>query len=141
MFELNFKILANYNKITNEYMNNYIKNISEDQWNKNFNGYFKSIHELCSHIYICDFNWLKRFKMLRLFEILNNEYFNKNYEFSEIIFKNIQEYILLRNELDQIIIDFINELNKNDLENILKFTDSKGNRYRKKNGTINNSYV
>jgi hypothetical protein len=31
MFELNFKILANYNKITNEYMNNYIKDISEDQ--------------------------------------------------------------------------------------------------------------
>ncbi|MDR0494570.1 MAG: DinB family protein [Treponema sp.] len=132
MFELNFKILANYNKITNEYMNNYIRDISEDQWNKNFIGYFKSIHELCSHIYICDFNWLKRFKMLRLFETLNNEYFNKNYEFSEIIFKNIQEYFLLRNELDQIIIDFINELEKNDLENILKFTDSKGNKIERK---------
>ena len=126
MFELNYKVLANYNKTTNEYMNNYIKEISETQWNKDFNGYFKSIHELCSHIYICDFNWLKRFRGLREFRIFSNSFFDKNYTFTEILFKNIQEYILMRNELDNIIIEFINELDKNDLENILKFTDSKG---------------
>jgi len=52
MFELNYKTLANYNKVTNDYMNGYIKNITEEQWDKIFNGYFKSIHELCSHIYL-----------------------------------------------------------------------------------------
>jgi len=34
--------------------------------------------------------------------------------------------------LDEIIIKFINELNQNDLESILKFTDSKGTNIKKK---------
>ena len=126
MFELNFKVLANYNKTTNEYMNNYIMKISEAQWDKDLNGYFKSIHELCSHIYICDFTWLKRFSALREFKTLNNTFFDKAYTFKETLFCNIQEYIQLRNELDNIIISFINELDNNDLDSILKFTDSKG---------------
>jgi uncharacterized damage-inducible protein DinB len=33
----------------------------------------------------------------------------------------------MRKELDDIIIEYINELDKNDLETILKFTDSEGN--------------
>ena len=123
---LNFNLLAKYNKTTNELMNNFIKDLSEENWSKEFNGYFKSIHELCSHIYICDFNWLKKFKLLRNFNILNNKIFDKNYSFDETIFKNINEYIVLRNELDKIIIEFMNELTEEDLNKILKFTDSKG---------------
>jgi uncharacterized damage-inducible protein DinB len=57
MTECSFKLFANYNKVTNELMNNIIMEITEEEWNKEFNGFFKSIHELCSHIYICDFNW------------------------------------------------------------------------------------
>jgi len=128
----NFYLMANYNKVTNDLMNNLIKDISEEQWNKEFNGYFKSIHELCSHIYICDFNWLKRFKMLQNFNVLNNSIFEKNYVFNETIFENIDEYIILRNKMDQIIIDFINELTENDLEKILKFTDSKEAKFERK---------
>jgi len=132
VFELNYKTLANYNKVTNEYMNDHIKNITEEQWDKIFNGYFKSIHELCSHIYICDFNWLKRFSKLRKFQTFNNRIFENNLNFSEIIFQNINEYIEERIELDEIIIKFINELNQNDLESILEFTDSKGTNIKKK---------
>ena len=126
MFKHHFEVLAKYNKITNDLMNNLIKGISEEEWNKAFNGFFKSIHELCSHIYICDFNWLKRFKLLRNFNNLNIKIFETNYSFSEIIFENIDEYILMREELDKIIIEFVNELKEDDLDKILKFTDSKG---------------
>jgi len=132
MFELNYKTLANYNKATNENMNDYIKNITEEQWNKIFNGYFKSIHELCSHIYICDFNWLKRFSKLREFKTFNKSIFENNLNFSEIIFQNTNEYFQMRNELDILINEFINELNQNDLESILEFKDSKGTNIKKK---------
>ena len=132
MSENRFKILANYNKITNELMNKIIKEMSEEEWNKTFNGYFKSVHELCSHIYICDFNWLKRFKLLRYFTILNKNIFEINYSFSEIIFNDISEYILMRKELDEIIIEFIEELKEDDFEKILKFTDSKGLKIERK---------
>ena len=132
MFKCNIKVLGNYNKTTNNLMNDIIKKMPEEEWDKNFNGYFKSIHELCSHIYICDFNWLKRFKLLRKFDILNNKLFEQNYEFSETIFKNISEYLLKRKELDEIIIEFLNELKEEDLNSILKFTDSKGVKIERK---------
>jgi len=94
MQDCNFNLLAKYNIITNELMNNIIKKLSEEQWNKEYNGHFKSIHELCSHIYIVDFNWLKRFKKLRNFKILNTEIFEGDYKFTEIIFESINEYLL-----------------------------------------------
>jgi uncharacterized damage-inducible protein DinB len=112
-------------------MDNIIKGISEEEWNKNFGGFFKSIHELCSHTYICDFNWLKRFKTLRNFDVLNKDIFEKNYKFTETIFGNINEYVLMRPELDRIIIEFINELQDDDLEKILVYTDSEGNKNEK----------
>jgi uncharacterized damage-inducible protein DinB len=128
MFEYNFKLLAKYNKITNELMNDIIKNLSEEEWNKKFPTVFGSIHELCSHVYICDFNWLKRFKGLRDFDTLNKNLFEKNYGFVEIIFSTINEYIFMRMELDKIIIEFINELKEDDVKNVLKFTNSEGNK-------------
>ena len=132
MSENRFKVLAKYNKITNELMNKIIKELLEEEWNKIFNGYFKSIHELCSHIYICDFNWLKRFKLLRNFTILNKNIFERNYSYSEVIFNNINEYIFMREELDEIFIEFIHELKDDDFDKILKFTDSKGLKIERK---------
>jgi hypothetical protein len=38
-----FKKYAEKNKLTNELMNNIIENISEEEWKKDFNGYYKSI--------------------------------------------------------------------------------------------------
>jgi uncharacterized damage-inducible protein DinB len=132
MVENNYKLLARYNKITNEMMNEIIKNLSEEEWNRNFPIFFRSVHELCSHIYIGDFNWLKRFKLLREFKILNKDLFRKNYNFSEIIFSNSNEYILLRTELDDIIIEFVNELTEKDFGALLKFTDSQGTNFEKR---------
>ncbi len=132
MSEYGFNVSAKYNKITNDLMNNIIKGMSEEDWDKQFNGFFKSIHELCSHIYICDFNWLKRFKLLRNFDTLNKSTFEKKYGFSEVIFKNINEYITMRKELDEIIIEFINELKEDDLEKTLKFTDSEGSKLERR---------
>jgi len=48
-------------------------------------------------IYICDFNWLKRFSNLRKFQAFNNRIYENNYNFSEIIFQNINEYIEKKN--------------------------------------------
>jgi len=132
MSERHFKLLANYNRVTNELMNTIIKEITEEEWNREFNGFFKSIHELCSHIYIGDFNWLKRFKNLRAFNALNKSIFEKEYKFTETIFENIAESVVMRKELDDIIIEYINELEKDDLEKILQFKDSKGSNIERK---------
>ena len=60
MGKYHFELLAKYNKEANNLMNNVIITLTEEQWDKNFTGYFKSIHEICSHIYFWDYNWFKR---------------------------------------------------------------------------------
>ncbi|WP_062326552.1 DinB family protein [Treponema endosymbiont of Eucomonympha sp.] len=132
MFEYNYKLLAHFNKMANELMNNGIKNISEEEWNNKFTGYYKSIHELCSHIYISDFNWLKRYMSLREFKTLAIKIFERNYNLTEVVFVNINEYVTMRTELDNIIIDFINEITEKDLEKIVKYKNSKGLGFEKR---------
>jgi uncharacterized damage-inducible protein DinB len=126
-----FELLAYFNNEANNLMNNVIKSITDEEWNREFSGFYKSIHEICSHIYISDYNWLKRYKLLRQFICLD-KYFDKNYSFSEIIFTNINEYINMRIELDKKITEFINEITENDLENILKYSNSNGMKFEKK---------
>ncbi len=86
-------LYADYNEKVNMEMNSLIMKLTEDQWNMEFNGYFKSIHSLCSHLYIGDFNWLKRFSKLRDFIYIKNPLFDQNISFDKTIFSNKQEYL------------------------------------------------
>jgi uncharacterized damage-inducible protein DinB len=127
-----FELLVKYNKEVNQQMNNIIKTLSEEEWDKQFAGYFKSIHELCSHIFIADYNWLKRFESLNNFKSLTGIYFNKEYNYNELLFKNANEYFTKRSELDTLLVNFINEITANDLIKEFKWKDSKGIQLEKK---------
>jgi len=119
-------LLVNYNKSVNQLMNDIIKTLSHEEWEKNLGGFFPSVRSLCSHLYIGDFNWLKRFSRLRLFTSLSNDFFFKNYSFHETIFKNMNDYISLRPDLDNKMISFAEEINDNDMKKMLKYIDSDG---------------
>lgn len=121
-----FELLARYNKGTNQQMDSIIKTLSEEEWNKQFSGYFKSIHKLCSHIFIRDYMCLYKFRMVNNFKSLHDAYFNQEYSGSEILFKNINEYLTKRPELDNIFIDFINEITENDLNKTFMWKNTKG---------------
>jgi uncharacterized damage-inducible protein DinB len=58
-----FTAFANYNKRANDQMDDIIKNISEKEWNKQFSSHWKSIHELCSHIFFGNYTWLNKFRL------------------------------------------------------------------------------
>jgi uncharacterized damage-inducible protein DinB len=132
MEQYNFSLLAKYNKEANGKMNNIITAISEEEWNKPFNGYFKSIHELCSHIFKADYNWLNRFKKLRNFDSLDENYFNKKYDVKEMLFLTIDEYISKRIELDNIIINFIKEITVEDINKILEYKNTEEKIFEKR---------
>jgi uncharacterized damage-inducible protein DinB len=121
-----FKLLAKYNMEVNSKMNVIIKSLSEDEWNHEFSGYYKSIHELCSHIYVGDYRWWNKFITLIEYKNFNKDFFVKNHNYNEILFANISEYLKERQELDKIIMDYANELTKNDLNKTLKFTNADG---------------
>ena len=118
--------LANYNKSVNLIMNDIIKTLSQEEWEKNLGGFFPSVRSLCSHLYIGDFCWLKRFGRLRLFTSLSASLFEKDYSFKETIFKDMEEYLAKRPELDSRMIAFAEELSDSDMACVLKYIDSKG---------------
>jgi len=130
-------LFAKYNKTVNQKMNEVIKTLSKEEWDKDMGGFFKSVRGLCSHLYICDFNWLKRFSHLREFDVFKEAFFTREpYSFKEILFADMAEYLTSRPLLDERIIAFINEVNENDLSLQLKYSDSEGNTYERNFGGL-----
>jgi uncharacterized damage-inducible protein DinB len=131
-----FELLAKYNKGTNGKMNDIIKTLSEEEWNKEFTGFYKSIHGLCSHIFIADYLKWSGIKTIGNFKSLTDDYFNTTYNYEETLFSNINEYLIKRVELDDIILNFINEITDSDLIKMIKFKNNKGIAFEKSIGVI-----
>jgi len=130
-------LLAKYNKVVNEKMGALIKTLFPEEWDKDLGGFFKSVRGLCSHLYICDFNWLKRFSQLRDFTVFKEAFFSRApYPFSEVLFEDMNEYLAKRPELDEKISAFAEELTDGDLHALLKYSDSRGNAYEKNFGGL-----
>jgi uncharacterized damage-inducible protein DinB len=91
-----FELLGKYNKNSDIQMNNVIKNITDEEWNKKFPSFWKSIHELCSHIFIGDYGWLKFLNSFVKINSLQDKYFDKDYQWDKIIFGNKDEYFTMR---------------------------------------------
>ncbi|MDR1388925.1 MAG: DinB family protein [Treponema sp.] len=125
-----FEHLSKYNKEVNKEMNEIIKTLSGGEWDKQFAGYFKSIHELCSHIFIADHKMFKRFRHIP--KNIGGTYFEKEQTYEKTLFKNISEYIDKRAELDNIIIDYVKEFSQNDLDKDMEYTRSNGITLNKK---------
>ena len=120
-------LLAKYNKTANEKMNAVIKTLSAEEWEKPLGGYFKSVRGSCSHLYVCDFNYLKRFLKLRDFALSKDSFFNRDpYQNTEILFPDMGEYLAKRPELDAKLTAFVDEIKDEDLGTILKYTDPRG---------------
>jgi uncharacterized damage-inducible protein DinB len=127
-------LLAKYNKAANEKMDALIKTLSGEAWEKPLGGYFPSVRSLCSHLYICDHNWLRRFRNLRDFSVLKDPSFDKAYSFTEVLFPDKAEYFVRRPELDDKLLAFAGEITDQDMEASLKYTDSGGASYSRNAG-------
>lgn len=120
------KLLATYNQAANGHMNLLIEKLDGSQWSKDFGGYFRSIKDLCNHIYLADFNWLKRFSRLRDFDFIKDPLFDHDLVFGTNPIVEIPDYLQKREILDDKLIQFTNELCQADLDKPLSYLDSKG---------------
>ncbi|MDR0598469.1 MAG: DinB family protein [Treponema sp.] len=127
-----FERLAVYNKEVNQKMNEIIKTLSDEEWNRQFSGYFKSIRELCSHIFIADYRMFKEFRSAYDVKHSDNAYFDKEYTYRDTLFKDINDYITTRNEFDALIIDFVKEMVPDNLNSDMNHITSKGTVISKK---------
>lgn len=126
-----FKLFAKYNKTTNIEMNNFIQSLNSAQWNQEFDGYFNSIKSICNHLYLSDFNWLKRFSKLRKYLFIENSIFFPDLHFGSTVFETIDDYIMRRKFLDEQIELFVNEITPQDINQYLSYTDSHGKDHHK----------
>ncbi len=76
------RLLAQYNQTANQKMDGLIHTLTDAQWNQEFTGYFKTIKQVCTHIYISDYNWLKRFGQFGNFQYIKDPLFAQNLNYS-----------------------------------------------------------
>jgi uncharacterized damage-inducible protein DinB len=131
-----YTLLARYNQGANEKMNGYIQALTDEEWNREFKGYFKSIREICSHVYVGDFSWLKRFENLREFKSLKDPFFSKTLSFQETLFPGKEDYLAQRPELDKRIIAVVGETLEEDYQRVLKYANSQGKTFEKNFGAV-----
>jgi uncharacterized damage-inducible protein DinB len=131
-----FELLVKYNKEVNEKMNKIIETLTEEEWNKEFPGYYNSIHGLCSHIFGSDRMWLLKYKALGDFKSITGKMFDTENDANKLFFESIGEYITKRIEMDKILIDFVDELSEEDLDKKLRWVNSKGLEYFNTLGTL-----
>jgi uncharacterized damage-inducible protein DinB len=130
------KLLAQYNKKTNEEMNQLIERISASQWDQQFGGYYRSIHSVCSHLYITDFAWLKRFGNLREFNYLKDESFQSELSIASNVFESQHEYLVKRSNIDLKFMEFVSEISEEDFERTLTFKTFKGVEQKRNFGGV-----
>ena len=126
MNKKNFELMARYNKKVNAEMNEIIKTLTEEEWNKQFAGYYKSIHELCSHIFAGDQWSLSKLNTTGEYKSLSDKGPNMKYDFDKLLFESIDEYVSRREEMDNILVDFVTEISGEDLDKSWKYVTSKG---------------
>ena len=119
-------LLAKYNSKVNQDMNAHISGLTPEQWDYRFEGFYKTIHSLATHLYVTDFTWLKRFGKLRDFEFRNHSLFGNDLALNSVPFVSIAEYLDKRQQLDNILLKFADEVADEDLGKILTYKNFKG---------------
>ena len=128
------KLLAQYNQVANQKMNEKIRALSSKQWEQEFTGYFKTIKQLSSHIYISDYSWMKRFDKLRDFRFIKDPFFDGTLTYTSQPFNDLADYLLKRETLDKKMVLFIDELREDELGKTISFANMKGETITKNVG-------
>jgi len=129
-------LFSEYNREANERMNRHLRILTDEQWQKPFPGFFPTIQSLGNHIYVTDFNWLKRFSGLREFEYMGDPFFLREMNFRDLYLVSLEDYLTERLRMDGFIDRFVRELREQDLEKDLTYRDSRGDAYTRNFGGL-----
>jgi uncharacterized damage-inducible protein DinB len=130
--------MAKYNQLINQRMIEATENLSNDSLNENKGAFFYSVIGTLNHIMIGDILWLKRFAThpsayVSLKPINEIE---KPEGLDAILFNSLASFKEERTMLDNLIIEWCNELQESDLDKPLKYADFKGKTHNKRFGDL-----
>ena len=130
--------MAEYNQLMNQRIFEASGNLSEDNLNEDKGAFSKSIIKTLNHIMIGDILWLKRFfqhptdytSLKKINTFLSAE------NLDQVLFDDFTLFYNERKKLDEIIIDFCNELKEEDINNTLDYVNFKKEKHCKRFGYL-----
>nr|WP_232091288.1 DinB family protein [Alteromonas macleodii] len=129
----NFKLMAEYNKWINESIYSAASHLSRDSLSENKGAFFGSIIGTLNHILVADVIWLKRFASHPSnFSSLHSLAMTPLPEnLDSILFSDFAKLKNERNRLDDVILEFVNQLSDELLDSDLSYQNSNGVPFKK----------
>ena len=134
----NLQLMSQYNQWINRKVYQAAQELGEEKIKQDRSAFFGSLLGTLNHIYVADIIWLRRFAQhSKQYQSLQKLPELTNYtELRQTVADNLKSLDKLRQELDTVIINWCRELESQDLEDSLQYTDTKGNLYNKNFGQL-----
>ncbi len=134
----NFELMAKYNRHINQQFYDAASQLSDEELSADRGAFFKSILATFNHILVGDTIWLQRFAMhpaafLSLESIRDTKTPDS---LNAILYPEIGQLKVAREEMDAVIENFINELSEHDLASPLRYQSTNGKTHTKRLGFL-----
>jgi len=131
-------LMAQYNQLMNQRIIEASTKLSTDSLAENKGAFFSSVIGTLNHIMIGDILWLKKFATYpsAYASLLPVNELSRPEKLDLIIFSDLVSFKEKRSTLDNILIQWCNELNEGDLDKALSYTNFKGESHNKRLGDL-----
>ena len=132
----NFKRYAHYNQWMNIKLYKAIAKLSQHQYEQDMGAFFGSIKITLNHILVWDITWLQRMSehSIKYKSLLELQDLVRPTSHTQIVHDKFEDLQVARQELDQTIINFCNELKEQDLNSIFSYRNLSGHQFNKNFG-------
>lgn len=134
----NLQLMSQYNQWMNQKIYQVAQQLGNDKIQQDQGAFFGSLFGTLNHIYVADIIWLRRFAQhSKKYQSLNQLPELSSYTIlNQTVVSNLENLNKFRQELDNIIINWCQEINPKDLEDNLSYIDTQGNYYQKNFGQL-----
>lgn len=134
----NLQLMSQYNQWMNQKIYQAAQQLGNKKIQQDQGAFFGSLFGTLNHIYVADIIWLRRFSQhAKKYPSLEQLPELSSYKaLNQTVADNLETLNQLRQELDNIIINWCQEIDSKDLEDNLSYTDTKGNYYQKNFGQL-----
>lgn len=122
------QLMSQYNQSMNHQVYETASHLSEEQLAENKGAFFGSILGTLNHLMVADITWLKRFSLHPAHHLALDDIRDiaQPTSLDQILYSNFSELTTERKKLDEIIINWCNQLTESDLYYNLPYKSMKG---------------
>ena len=134
----NLRLMSQYNQWMNQKVYQAAHQLEESEIKRDRGAFFGSIIGTLNHIYVADIIWLRRFAQhpqdyQSLHQLPELSSYTK---LDQTVADDLEDLDKLRQNLDQIMINWCQEIDTQHLDTNLRYFDTKGNPYNKNFGQL-----